>query len=328
MRLKKRLLAFSRRLHARIRKTRYMHKMRCLLINRRSLLLALRLLWKTPIFPSNSRFPRLCAKCLLKLKRLVSILPMTYFFSSRRRHTMYIGDWSSDVCSSDLRLAMNTMKKEAEKLPEDVELLLPWHAAGTLSRRDAARVEQALANDNELAARYDMVREELGEAIRLNETLGAPSARAMQTLFAKIDAEPARKPRASFNIGVWLTDFVTGFQPRTLAYGATAAALAIVLQAGILAGVFVKEGSVGFTSASLTTNEPASYVAVRFNPQASAAGITKFLADNKATIVGGPASGGMFKLRVSDSSLSEAELSAVVKTMSASPVIGLAAKAN
>src|SRR5438094_1792937 len=77
MRLKKRLLAFSRRLHDRIRKTRYMHKMRCLLINRRSLLLALRLLWKTPIFPSNSRFPRLCAKCLLKLKRLVSILPMT-----------------------------------------------------------------------------------------------------------------------------------------------------------------------------------------------------------------------------------------------------------
>src|SRR6266498_4709056 len=77
MRLKKRLLAFSRRLHARIRKTRYMHKMRSLLINRRSLLLALRLLWKTPIFPSNSRFPRLCAKCLLKLKRLVSILPMT-----------------------------------------------------------------------------------------------------------------------------------------------------------------------------------------------------------------------------------------------------------
>src|SRR4051794_278189 len=77
MRLKKRLLAFSRRLHARIRKTRYMHKMRCLLINRRSLLLTFRLLWKTPIFPSNSRFPRLCAKCLLKLKRLVSILPMT-----------------------------------------------------------------------------------------------------------------------------------------------------------------------------------------------------------------------------------------------------------
>src|SRR5437764_13034690 len=30
--------------------------------------------------------------------------PCFFFFSSRRRHTRYIGDWSSDVCSSDLRL--------------------------------------------------------------------------------------------------------------------------------------------------------------------------------------------------------------------------------
>src|SRR4026209_2223817 len=90
---------------------------------------------------------------------------------------------------------------EAEKLPDDVELLLPWHAAGTLSRRDAARVEQALANDNELAARYELVREELGEAIRLNETLGAPSARAMENLFAQIDAEPARHPPPSSKSG-------------------------------------------------------------------------------------------------------------------------------
>src|SRR5437764_10213580 len=28
-----------------------------------------------------------------------------FFFSSRRRHTRYIGDWSSDVCSSDLETA-------------------------------------------------------------------------------------------------------------------------------------------------------------------------------------------------------------------------------
>src|SRR4051794_41846495 len=28
-----------------------------------------------------------------------------FFFSSRRRHTRWTGDWSSDVCSSDLRSA-------------------------------------------------------------------------------------------------------------------------------------------------------------------------------------------------------------------------------
>src|SRR5205823_10504846 len=27
---------------------------------------------------------------------------VAFFFSSRRRHTGYAGDWSSDVCSSDL----------------------------------------------------------------------------------------------------------------------------------------------------------------------------------------------------------------------------------
>src|SRR6195256_6149868 len=30
------------------------------------------------------------------------IIFLFFFFSSRRRHTRYIGDWSSDVCSSDL----------------------------------------------------------------------------------------------------------------------------------------------------------------------------------------------------------------------------------
>src|SRR5437764_3204159 len=28
----------------------------------------------------------------------------SFFFSSRRRNTRYIGDWSSDVCSSDLSM--------------------------------------------------------------------------------------------------------------------------------------------------------------------------------------------------------------------------------
>src|SRR5437763_3358955 len=31
-----------------------------------------------------------------------TICKRCFFFSSRRRHTRYIGDWSSDVCSSDL----------------------------------------------------------------------------------------------------------------------------------------------------------------------------------------------------------------------------------
>src|SRR2546426_6065777 len=32
----------------------------------------------------------------------MSLIPLFFFFSSRRRHTRLQGDWSSDVCSSDL----------------------------------------------------------------------------------------------------------------------------------------------------------------------------------------------------------------------------------
>jgi hypothetical protein len=64
---------------------------------------------------------------------------------------------------------------------------------------------------------------------------------------------------------------------------------------------------------------------VRFNPQATAADITKFLADNKASIVSGPAGGnGLFKLRVADRQLPSADLTVLAKKMADSPVIGLA----
>ena len=77
----------------------------------------------------------------------------------------------------------------------EIEELLPWYATGRLSNRDAERVEQALAGDRKLARRYELVRWELAETTRLNAALGVPSARAMEKLFAAINAEEARAPR-------------------------------------------------------------------------------------------------------------------------------------
>jgi hypothetical protein len=92
-----------------------------------------------------------------------------------------------------IEMALNMISKERDR--HEIESMLPWHAAGTLGRRDAERVEQALAEDSELARRYELVRKELAETIRLNESLGAPSARAMEKLFAAIDAEETSAPR-------------------------------------------------------------------------------------------------------------------------------------
>jgi hypothetical protein len=90
-------------------------------------------------------------------------------------------------------VAMTAINKQPGR--HEIEKLLPWHGTGTLSRRDADRVEQALAGDHELARRCELVRQELTETTRLNETLGIPSARAMEKLFAAINAEEARAPR-------------------------------------------------------------------------------------------------------------------------------------
>src|SRR5688500_20115407 len=40
---------------------------------------------------------------------------MCFFFSSRRRHTRLQGDWSSDVCSSDLRGTQAALRKRARR---------------------------------------------------------------------------------------------------------------------------------------------------------------------------------------------------------------------
>jgi anti-sigma-K factor RskA len=92
-----------------------------------------------------------------------------------------------------IEVAMTIIDKDPEH--HEIEALLPWYAAGTLSRSDADLVERALAGDRELARRYDLVRQELAETIHLNEALGAPSARAIEKLFAAIDAGEAGAPR-------------------------------------------------------------------------------------------------------------------------------------
>src|SRR5256886_13665948 len=51
----------------------------------------------------------------------MSVLYDIFFFSSRRRHTRFDCDWSSDVCSSDLPL---THFKKIRVLPVAIALLL------------------------------------------------------------------------------------------------------------------------------------------------------------------------------------------------------------
>src|SRR6266404_9189670 len=227
---------------------------------------------------------------------------------------------------------MAMSKKKLDQEPGEIEMLLPWHAAGTLNARDARRVDDALARDPELAKQYAVIREEYAETIHLNESLGAPSVRAMQKLFAAIDGEPARKPRVSFNFSARIAGFFARLSPRALAWSASLGALALLLQAGVISAMLVKNQNASFQTASVSTNEPITRdlgritpprALVRFAPDARVADITALLDNYQASIVDG-AKGGMFRLQFGSRPMNKDEITGLMNKLQSEKIVSLA----
>ena len=225
---------------------------------------------------------------------------------------------------------MATSKKMLEQDPSEIEMLLPWHAAGTLNPRDARRVDEALARDPELARQYAVIREEYAETIDLNESLGAPSARAMQTLFAAIDAEPAGKPSLSRGISARIAGFFASLSPRTLAWSSSLGALALLLQAGVI-GTLVTNQPASFQTASLSMDQPVTRslgaeppprALVRFAPDARVADITALLDRYQAAII--DTRGGMFRLQFGNKAMAKDQVAGLISRLQGEKIIGLA----
>ena len=231
---------------------------------------------------------------------------------------------------------MATSKQVLDQEPGEIEMLLPWHAAGTLNARDSRRVEEALARDPGLARQYAVIHEEYAETISLNESLGAPSARAMQKVFAAIDGEPARAPSASLNIAARIVEFFAALSPRTLAWSAGLGALALLLQAGVIGAVLVKNQTSAFQTASLSTNEPVTRdlaaaapprALVRFAPDVRVADITVLLDSYQASIVGG-AREGLFRLQFGNKAMAKGEAAALLSRLQREKIVSLAVAAQ
>ncbi len=232
---------------------------------------------------------------------------------------------------------MAASKKLPDQEPGEIELLLPFHAAGTLNARDARRVDDALAGDPDLARQYAVIREEYAETIHLNESLGAPSARAMTKLFAAIDAEPVRKPSASLNLSARVSEFFASLSPRTLAWSASLGAVALLLQAGLIGAVLVKSQTASFQTASLSIKESSSgpmtrdlaspavppRALVRFAPEARIADITALLDSYQASIVDG-AKGGMFRIQFGSKAMGKDEVASLMSRLANEKIVSLA----
>jgi hypothetical protein len=245
---------------------------------------------------------------------------------------------------------MALSKKTLEQEPSEVELLLPWHATGTLNARDARRVEEALARDTELAKQYAVIREEYAATVHLNEGLGGPPPRAMLKLFAAIDAEPERKPSAWLTARARFSDFFASLAPRTLAWSASLAALALLLQAGAITVMVAKNQPAAYQTASLNTNEPDSMTRalvpaappaqrartleaapppralVRFAPDARMADVTALLDSYHAQVLDG-ANGGMFRVQFGGRSMTKDEVAALLARLQKEKIVNLAVAA-
>ena len=218
------------------------------------------------------------------------------------------------------------MTNEQDIAPTEIEALLPWYAAGTLRRRDRQRVEAALLNEPGLARQAELAREELAETIACNESLGVPTARAMDRLMAAIDEETlaVRKPTSARVVAGRFATFIAGFSPRTLAIAASVACLAIALQATVLVSLLTKPAAEQGIAANDTARGRGSYAMVRFAREASAAEITRFLENNQATLVDGPRPGGVYRVRIAVSKLAKDEFARIVSRMRQDRVVASA----
>ncbi len=200
---------------------------------------------------------------------------------------------------------------------DEIEMLLPWYAAGTLSAEETRRVEAWLAAHPEMRKSVALVREEHDETVAANERLGIPSLGAREKLMQAIAAEPG--PAVSAR-GIWhrvTMAFVAlapeGMSPGMALAGAAgglvilvqAAALGMLLMGAQVGGMRLASGEDGGAAAG-------TFVIVRFADDAKASDIAALLRPMRATIVDGPKPGAVFKVRIGPRVLSNAERTAIM----------------
>src|SRR5207248_3242741 len=127
---------------------------------------------------------------LILYMHVVLIYFFFFFFSSRRRHTRSYGDWSSDVCSSDLQYwlrgnplelggqfsvaAYHAIQRESKVLQE----LAAWRTDGVLIEEEATS-SLALEISCNFFAVYGLTRPSLGRLFGPDECASASEERVV-----------------------------------------------------------------------------------------------------------------------------------------------------
>lgn len=203
--------------------------------------------------------------------------------------------------------------KLSETEREELDLLLPWYAAGTLDADDHARVDAALKTDEALARSLALVHDDLNAAVSVAETEPVPTSAEVRFLAQldqeidrtrRVQAEPASPASDGLlaRAAAWISGTVFGGAPHNMALAAAAMVMVIAIQAGVI-GTLVGTGEdvePGFVTASGEAQTPAlsgSVFLVRFAVGTDMTALSAFLAEEGARLADGPLDGGFFKVR-------------------------------
>lgn len=201
---------------------------------------------------------------------------------------------------------------------EEVELMLPWYETGQLTAEETQLVENYLGKDADLRRMLELIREEAGETVVANERIGMPGHAARDRLMAQIAAEGGKAPRTGGLVSGWLRQLgLDGMSPG-LALGGAVAALVIIVQAAVIASMISGDPAGDgpqLASGEDTVTETGAFALIRFSEGASALAVTELLRENGITIVDGPKPGGMFRVRLSDETLTEDRQSALIESL-------------
>ncbi|WP_164658162.1 hypothetical protein [Tropicibacter sp. Alg240-R139] len=194
------------------------------------------------------------------------------------------------------------MSTLSETERQELSLLLPWYANGTLDNEDSQKVEAALALDEELAREFDLVLEDQAAVVELLSEEEVPVSMA-ERFKAALHAEQ--------------TEPETSVEPQAVGEGAIARLLSVLFPAKPRAYAFVMAmfvvlvPAVGIISYVVGSQQPNQYqtatggeavasdkarMLVKFKSDVSWADIDAFLKENSGQVIKGPTADGLYEL--------------------------------
>jgi hypothetical protein len=213
---------------------------------------------------------------------------------------------------------------------EEIAVLLAWQSTGRLSRREQDQLDSYLAAHPEDLALRGTITDEANAVRRANADIASPSRAGFDRLLASLPSQTQasagsqplrRRPNVS-TFTRWqerCVEFIASLSPNQVGW-ATVAFGALILTQVALIGSLVKKSTGSYEIASGPTDRitrgatsvtaPTALALVTLAPDASTEAMTKVLVEIGCEIVGGPKSGGLYRVALTTAGPITAEATA------------------